>query len=130
MDKNLMNISKVETFFNTLLDNKVSDNTFFTDLPAAINEDWTDMVVVDLPSELTDLDGVGRGEVLVFLYAKPKSNGTKNVPVLSAMESALNDCIASNTSEHYHISRSGSYTDYDDQRDLHCNIIKLNLQIS
>ena len=29
MDKNLLNISTIETFFNELLDEKVSSNTFF-----------------------------------------------------------------------------------------------------
>ena len=129
MDRDLLNISKVETFFNTLLDNKVSDNTFFTELPPTIKQEWENMVVVDMPSTISDFDGLGRGKVLVYLYAKPKANGTKNVPVLSAMEVTLNECIASNDSEHYHISRSNEYTDYDDQRNLHCNIIELNLQI-
>lgn len=129
MDKNLLNISKIETFFNTLLDNKVSDNTFFTDLPPAIKQEWNDMVVVDFPNTISDLDACGRGKVLIWLYAKPKSNGTKNVPLLSRMETKLNDCIYSSKDEHYQINRSGEYTDYDEQRNLHCNIIELNLTI-
>ena len=35
MDKNLLNISTIETFFNELLDEKVSSNTFFTTSPMA-----------------------------------------------------------------------------------------------
>lgn len=129
MDKDLMNISKIETFFNSLLDNKVSDNTFFTELPPALKQEWTDMVVVDFPNTVLDLEACGQGTVLVWLYARPKSNGTKNVPLLSQMESKLNDCISSNTDGHYIINRRGEYTDYDDQRNLHCNIIELNLII-
>ena len=88
-----MNISKIETFFNALLDNKVSDNTFFSDLPPAIKQEWNDMVVVDFPNTISDLDACGQGTVLIWLYAKPKSNGTKNVPVLSRMEEKLNEYI-------------------------------------
>lgn len=129
MDKNLMNISKIETFFNALLDNKVSDNTFFSDLPPAIKQEWNDMVVVDFPNTISDLDACGQGTVLIWLYAKPKSNGTKNVPVLSGMEAKLNECISSSKDAHYIINRRGEYADYDDQRNLHCNIVELNLII-
>lgn len=129
MDKNLLNISKIETFFNSLLDNKVSENTFFTDLPEAIKQEWNDMVVVDFPTTLSDMNAYGSGKVLIFLYARPKSNGTKNVPLLSQMEMKLNECIALSNDAHYLINRSGEYTDYDDQRNLHCNIVELNLTI-
>lgn len=129
MDKNLLNISKIETFFNTLLDNKVSDNTFFTDLPPAIKQEWNDMVVVDFPNTISDLNAYGSGKVLVWLYAKPKASGTKNVPVLSQMETRLNECLESSNDEHYKLSRSGEYSDYDEQRNLHCNIVELNLVI-
>lgn len=128
MDKNLFNISKIETFLNTLFDNKVSDNTFFSDLPPAIKQEWKDMVVVDIPS-MYDLSGMGSSRINVFLYARPKSNGTKNVPVLSTMESKLRECIANNTDVHYQLSINNEWTDYDDQRDLHCNIYELILKI-
>ena len=124
-----MNISKIETFLNTLLDNKVSDNTFFTDLPPAIKQEWIDMVVVDFPNTISDLDACGKGIVLVWLYAKPKADGSKNVAVLSKMEAKLNECIASNSDSHYHLNRNGEYADYDAQKNLHCNIIELNLII-
>lgn len=124
-----MNISKIETFFNTLLDNKVSDNTFFTDLPSAIKQEWNDMVVVDFPNTISDLNAYGSGKVLVWLYARPKSNGTKNVPVLSKMETSLNECLKKSNDPHYKISKSGEYTDYDEQKNLHCNIVELNLII-
>lgn len=129
MDENLLNISKIETFFNALLDNKVSDNTFFTDLPSAIKQEWNDMVVVDFPNTISDLNAYGSGKVLVWLYAKPKSNGTKNVPVLSRMEMSLNECLKSCNDAHYKITKGGKYTDYDEQKNLHCNIVELNLII-
>lgn len=129
MDKDLMNISKVETFFNTLLDNKVSDNTFFTDLPPTINQEWNDIVVVDCGNAIYDMNAYGRGDVLIWLYAKPMSSGAKNVKILSQMETRLNECISSNTDKHYKISRGETYSDYDEQRNLFVNIIVLNLII-
>lgn len=129
MDKNLMNISKIETFFNSLLDEKVSSNTFFTDLPSTIKQEWDSMVVVDCENAISDLNGCGKGTVLIFLYAKPLSTGMKNVAKLSELEQKLNECIASNDSKTYIINRANTYTDYDEERNLHCNIVVLNLII-
>lgn len=129
MDADLKNISKIETFFNTLLDNKVSNNTFFTDLPPTINQEWNDMVVVDCGNAISDMNAYGNGNVLIWLYAKPMSTGAKNVKILSQMETRLNECISSNTDKHYNISRAESYSDYDEQRNLFVNIIVLKLVI-
>lgn len=130
MDKNLMNISKIETFFNTLLDNKVSKNTFFTFLPPTISKDWSDIVMVDIPNAFRDLNAYGSGMVLVYMFAKPLSNGVKPVAALSSMEKKLNEVIASSRDEHYIISRANAYTDYDEQRNLFCNIVEINLVIT
>lgn len=127
MDKNLMNISKIETFFNALLDEKVSKNTFFTDLPPAIDASWTDMVVVDCANAISDMDACGKGTVLIFLYTKPRSDGGKNVAKMTELEQSLNNCIASNDSKTYIINRANTYSDYDENRNLHCNIVVLNL---
>lgn len=122
-----MNISKIETFFNSLLDEKVSKNTFFTDLPPAIDASWTDMVVVDCANAISDLNACGKGTVLIFLYAKPLSTGMKNVAKMSELERKLNECLASNDSKTYIINRANTYSDYDEERNLHCNIVVLNL---
>lgn len=124
-----MNISKIETFFDTLLGDKVSKNKFFTELPSTISSSWNDIVVVDCGNSITDMDGYGKGTVLIFLYAKPFSSGAKNVPVLSSMEKKLNECIKNNTSKTYVINRGRTYADYDEERNLHCNVVVLNLTI-
>lgn len=128
MDAELMNISKIETFFNDLLDNNVSENTFFSDLPKSINQKWKDMVVVDC-DDIRDLNAFGSGNVYVFLYAKTMSDGTKPVKTLSMLETNLNECIKSNKDEHYKISRARSYSDFDEQRNLYVNVVILNLII-
>lgn len=129
MDKNLINISKIETFFNSLLDNKLSDNTFFTFLPPTIKSDWTDLVLVDIPNAVRDLNAYGTGMVLVYLYAKPLSNGVKPVAKLSQMEKTLNELIESSNDSHYVISRGNVYADYDEQRNMFCNVIEVNLVV-
>lgn len=129
MDSNLVNISKIETFFNALLDNKVSDNTFFTVLPPVIEQEWTDMVVVDCGNAISDLNAFGSGNVLVWIYGKPMSTGAKPVKRMSQLETKLNERIAANTDEHYVISRRETYADYDDARNLFVNIVVLNLLI-
>lgn len=129
MDKNLINISKIETFFNSLLDNKLSDNTFFTFLPPAIKQEWADMVLVDIPNAIKDLNAYGSGMILVYLFAKPMSNGVKPVAKLSQLEKSLNELIDSSKNKHYIISRGNTYTDYDEQRNLFCNIVEVNLVI-
>lgn len=129
MDKNLMNISKIESFMNSLIDNKVSNNTFFTDLPPTINASWTDMVVVDC-NTIYDKGGIASGTVNILLYAKPLSNGNKNVAKLSELEVKLNKCLENNTSKTYIITRVENMPpDYDEDRNLHCNAVKVNLII-
>lgn len=128
MDVNLVNISKIETFFNGLIDGVVSDNTFFTELPSAINEDWEDMVVVDC-ANMVDMDAFGKGIVLIWLYVPPMVSGKKNVARMSLLETRLNECIESNVNETYKISRRDTYSGKDEQRNLFYNIVEITTMI-
>lgn len=105
MDKNLLNISTIETFFNELLDEKVSSNTFFTTVPTNIDTTWSDLVVIDCANSIQDLNAYGVGTVLVWLYAKPFSNGRKNVAVMSKLEKALNEALENNKNASYAVSK-------------------------
>lgn len=126
MDSNRLNISKIETFFDSLLRGTVTDNLFFAELPSAIDEKWTEMVVVDC-SAMADWDAYGRGTVLLMVYVPPMSSGRKNVTVFSNVEKKLNDVIALSTDDVYRIQRRETYTDYDTERNLFVNIIEINL---
>lgn len=129
MDKDILNISAIETFFNSLLDDKVSNNTFFTTLPTTLDESWEDIVVVDCSNSIQDLNAYGTGIVLVWLYAKPMINGRKNVKVMSRLEKALNEALKNNTSSNYAVSRRGAFADFDSDAKMHCNIIEIQLLI-
>lgn len=130
MYKDNFNISAIETFFNSLLDEKVSSNTFFGGLPNTIQSTWKDMVVVDCASTIRDMNGYGSGVVSILLYpAKNRTDGSKDTATISRLTKALNVAIESNTSKIYQISRMGSMSDYDSTRKIYYDIVFLNLTI-
>ena len=129
MNKDNLNISKIETYLNSIIDNVVSENTYVGTLPDTIQTGWTDMCLIDAGTAINDLDAYGSGIVHILLYAKPLSDGSKNVAVMSRLEMALNDVIKSQESHIYHINRRNTYTDYDAERKWHCNIVELNIKI-
>ena len=126
-----LNISKIETYLNSIIDNTVSNNTFFGELitKETIQSDWTDMVVVEIPNGIEDRNAYGQGTVLVWLYAKPLSSGRKNVATMSKLETKLNEVIANSSNTSYSISRRMTYTDYNEEIDWHCNVVELIIKV-
>lgn len=129
MDKNNLNISYIEDYLYSVMDNKISANTYVGTLPDTIQSTWQDMCLIDCGSAIADYDAFGGGVVLIWLYAKPLANGSKNVSRMAKMESELNNIISNSFSDKYQITRRNTYTDYDNDRKWHCNIIELNLLI-
>lgn len=124
-----LNISKIETYLHSIIDNVVSDNTYVGTPPETIKEDWQDMCVIDLGSDIVDFNAYGKGVVLVWLYARPLATGAKNVAKMSELETKLNEVIDTARNSTYRINRNATYTDYDSERKWHCNIVELNLTI-
>lgn len=129
MDKNNINISKIETYLHSIIDNKVSKNTFVGNLPDTMQSTWQDVCLIDCGSAIADMSAYGRGVVLVWLYARPLANGAKNVAQMAAMESKLNEVIKGAHSSTYQLTRRNTYSDYDTVRKWHCNIVELNLHV-
>lgn len=129
MDKNNINISKIETYLHSIIDNKVSKNTFVGNLPDTMQSTWQDVCLIDCGSAIADMSAYGRGVVLVWLYARPLASGAKNVAQMALLESKLNEVIAGATSSTYQITRRNTYSDYDTIRKWHCNIVELNLHV-
>lgn len=131
MDKDNMNISKVETFLNSILDNVVSQNTFFGYQPTKemIDSSWSDMVFIEIPNGINDYEGYGQGTALVWLYARPLSSGRKNVAQMSKLETKLNEVIKNTSHPVYSVSRRATYTDYDTNINWHCNAVELIVKI-
>jgi dihydroxyacetone kinase DhaKLM complex PTS-EIIA-like component DhaM len=129
MNKDNINISKIETYLHGIIDGKVSANTYVGTLPDTIQSSWNDMCLIDIGSAIRDMNAYGRGAVNIFLYARPLLNGSKNVALLSSMEQKLNEVIKTADNPLYQINRLNTYTDYDTERKWHCNIIALNILI-
>ena len=132
MDINKLNISKIETFLDSIIDNVVSKNTFVgSKLPdkAAIPSDWKDMCLIDIPNGIDDLDAQGKGTAIVYLYARPMESGKKSVGVLSPMEEKLNEVIISNSNPNYSLARRLTYTGYDTDIDWHFNAVEIIISV-
>lgn len=131
MYKDNMNISKIETFLNGILDNVVSKNTFFGYPPEkeSIDSSWQDFVFVEIPNGINDLEGYAKGTALVWLYARPQSSGRKNVAQMSKLETKLNEAIKNANHPIYSISRRSTYTDYDTSIDWHCNAVEIIVKV-
>lgn len=132
MDKNNMNISRVEDYLNSIFDNVVSDNTFFGFLPKkeTLDSSWTDMVFIEIPNGIEDMEAFGQGTVLVWLYARPLPSGRKNVTKMNELEEKLNDAISLAANGKYSIRRRSTYTDYDTNINWHCNAVELIITVT
>lgn len=129
MVKNSINVSEIETYLHSIIDNVVSDNTYAGTLPDTIQSSWDDMCLIDVGNAINDLNAYGKGIVHVLLYARPLLTGAKNVALMSQLENRLNEAIKSASNKNYMINRRTTYTDYDATRKWHCNIVALNLLI-
>ena len=132
MNKDNLNISKIETYLNSIVDGVVSNNTFFTALPdksVVDASDWKDMVLIDFPMGIKDLEAMGKGEVDIVLYARPLESGKKNVAKMSQLETKLNEVVANANDKNYHISRDDAHSMYDTDIKWHCNVITYILKV-
>lgn len=129
MNRNNINISKIENYLYGIIRDVVSKQTYVGRLPDTLDSDWKDMCLIDCGAAIADYDAFGAGVVLIWLYAKPLSDGSKNVATMSQLEQKLNDVIANANNSNYKINRRNTYTDYDNERKWHCNIVELNLMI-
>lgn len=129
MNKDNLNISKIETYLNSIIDNVVSTNTYAGTLPDTIKSEWTDMCLIDCGHAIRDLNAYGQGTVLIWLYTKPRGDGAKNTALMSQMERKLNEVIKNASDSTYSINRRNVYSDYDTDRKWHCNIVELNITI-
>jgi len=121
------NISKLENYLQVTLKGNVTKNTFVGTLPDTIKTTWDDMVLIDCDSGLRDYDAYGKGIVNIFLYARPHSNGTKNVAVMDKLEEALDEVIKADSSDQFHLFKERVFSDYDSVRNWHCNVVLLGI---
>ena len=102
MNSSVINISKIESYLHSIIDNVVSDNTYVGTPPETIKESWQDMCVIDLGAAINDMDAYGKGVVLVWLYARPLANGAKNVATYTLY-------LGSNHTDNFEVKRNYQY---------------------
>lgn len=126
---NLMSVSKVEEYFDSILRGRLTKNLFYEQMPTTLGKGWKSFVVVDCGTAIRDYSAYGAGTVRVFLYQAPNASGVKDVAELYRLESTLNEIISESSDEHYVLSRKGFYSGYDAINDMFFNVIQLNLVI-
>lgn len=124
------NTSKVEEYLYGILNGAVSDHTFPGTLPSSIDGEWNDMVLIDCDLPMTDYGPYSNATVYVFLYARPRADGSKNVPLLNTMEDNLCDVLDSISDPHYSVDRISTGADYDTSINWHRNFVYFNLTIT
>lgn len=124
-----LNISTIETYLDSIIKGKVSDNVFAGTLPNTLDDGMKELVLIDCGNAINDLDAYGKGIIDVYLYAKPTANGRKNVAQLSKMEKAMNAVIDESDDERYALTQLYKSADYDSAVNWHCNVVSLNLII-
>lgn len=131
MNKDNINISRVETYLNSIFDNQVSNNTFFGYIPQkeVVESSWEDFVAIEIPRGIEDHDAFGEGTIIVWLYARPLVSGRKNVAKFDELEVKLNEVLRTASNETYTLSRIATYTDYDNELNWHCNAIEIIIKV-
>lgn len=132
MNKDNLNISKIETYLNSILDGIVSENTFFTTYPdpsVVKSSNWQDMVLVDIPTGISDIEAMGKGTIFIGLYARPLESGRKNVSKMSQLETKLNEVLSTANDQRYLLIRNDTRSTYDDDIDWHCNVVELIIKV-
>lgn len=125
-----INISEIETYLYGLMNRTVSSHTYVGTLPETIKASWTDMLLIDCDNGVNDKGGYGAGNILLFTYARPRSDGSKNVQKLKELDEAVNAIIKEqDSSKDYYFYRKKTYSDYDTTRNWHCNVIVLGITV-
>lgn len=126
---NYANTSKIEEYLYGILQGTVSDHVF----AGTVSEphgDWNDMILIDCDLPVTDYGPYSVATVYVFLYARPDSDGAKNVPLLNRMEEDLNAVLDAAVDTHYSIKRQSNGADYDANVNWHRNYVYLTVKIN
>ena len=132
MNNDNINISKIETYINSVVDGVVSNNVFFTALPdksVIDSSDWSEMVLIDSPEGIKDFDAYGQGHFFIALYARPFGSGKKNVAKMAELEEKLNKAISNAPITNYVLRRDDVHSTYDTDIKWHCNVYTYIIQV-
>jgi len=106
---------------------KISDHVFFGNLPAVLESEWTEMILVDV-LKVTDYGAYAKCTANVFLYAKATDNlSRKPIKKLNSMEVALDKAIEANYDKNYSVEISWRDNDYNEDTDFYYNVVNINV---
>jgi len=128
MEQTYKRISRVENYLSMMLAKaKISDHVFFGNLPATINKEWTDMVMVDVQA-MHDYDSFAKGSANIFLYAKSTDDeSSKPVKKLNAMEVALDKALEEDFNKNYATEIQFRNQDYDTNAKYYYNVVNVEI---
>lgn len=129
MDTALTTISSIQTYFDSMLRGVLDDNIFFDAPQQTINDAWKSFVVVDLGTEISDMNAYSGGTVRVMLYIRPISSGMSNVALAQEKEKIFSSILKENTGGHYLLRRLANMSDFDDDTGFHVITYILRLTI-
>lgn len=127
-----INISSIESHLADVIEKNVCPICYAGTLGATLTQGVMKMVVIDCGNTIRDYHAYGYGTVNIYLYAQP-TNGLKNVPALSELESAFAKALREDKfdNENYSVSRQTllSGTGYDTTYNMHFVIKAIRLTI-
>lgn len=95
MNNDNINISSILTHLDSVMRKEVCSRCYAGTLPATLQQNAMDMVVIDTGNALRDLHAYGKATVNIYMYAQPL-NGQMNVPALSKLEKNFGNAIREN----------------------------------
>lgn len=125
---------EIQHYLFTLLDDKVSFNTYMTNAPIKLTATDTDFVVIGLPTPLRDYEAYGTIKVMVEIFVKADERGLQNNVRLRDLQNKFNEIIDTENDSDiapYIICRTleGAFIDYDEAKGYHVLINTFNIII-
>lgn len=126
---NHANTSQIENYLYSVLYGTVSNHIMLGTVSEP-HGDWDDMILIDCDLPIDDYGPYSKATVYIFLYARPRPDGSKNVAKLARMEEDLNTVLDTVVHPHYTFVRQSNGADYDANVNWHRNYVYLTLNIT
>lgn len=132
MKNDYINITKILSHLNDVIEKNVCSNCYVGTLPSALTDGADKMVVIDCGNATRDLHAYGKSTVNIYLYAATKGR-TMNVSALAELEMAFKKAIDENKfdTEYYSVPNEVllSGQGYDTTYNMHYLVKAIRLLI-
>lgn len=125
---------EIQHYLFQLFDDKVSKNTYMTNIPKKLEGIDSDFVVISLPISMRDFDAYGDIRVVVEIFTKADERGLQNNALMRDLYNKYIDILDienSNDTSPYIICKTneGSFLDYDENAGFHVIVNNFKLII-